>query len=317
VNTGTPYDYGDTALESVSTAAGGEDVVLTPSADGLTYAGEVDALTETVAVAVSPRSGFAQTSVNGVDVEAGESIDVSLSDGEPSEPAVVTAVPVRVTADDGTQRSYTLSISRVNPSQLAVLRDLSADGYALSPAFDPDRSGEDDPYRIDETIPASVSSLTLDWDLAWEGQRIQIDGEELDAGATRATVELTDGQNDIAVTSNSYAGDFVTYIISVDRAASAPQLDVAGVVDHRCVAGKVVLTVKVTNGEDVRVALTIRTPYGTKNVATLPAGKSATYAFTTREDAIASGVVHLEASAVVDEQERNLERTLDFAAVEC
>ena len=317
VNTGTPYDYGDTTLESVSTAAGGEDVVLTPSADGLTYAGEVDALTETVAVAVSPRSGFAQTSVNGVDVEAGESIDVNLSDGEPSEPAVVTAVPVRVTADDGTQRSYTLSISRVNPSQLAVLRDLSAGGYALSPAFDPDRSGEDDPYRIDETIPASVSSLTLDWDLAWAGQRIQIDGEELDAGATQATVELTDGRNDIAVTSNSYAGDFVTYIISVDRAASTPQLDVAGVVDHRCVAGKVVLTVKVTNGEDVRVALTIRTPYGTKTVATLPAGKSATYAFTTRMDAIASGVVHLEASAVVDGQERNLERTVDFAAVEC
>ena len=162
-----------------------------------------------------------------------------------------------------------------------------------------------------------MSSLTLDWDLAWAGQRIQIDGEELDAGATRAMVELTDGRNDIAVTSNSYAGDFVTYIISVDRAASAPQLDVAGVVDHRCVAGKVVLTVKVTNGEDVRVALTIRTPYGTKTVATLPAGKSATYAFTTRKDAIASGVVHLEASAVVDGQERNLERTVDFAAVEC
>ena len=39
-------------------------------------------------------------------------------------------------------------------------------------------------------------------------------------------MELTDGRNDIAVTSNSYAGDFVTYIISVDRAASTPQLDV-------------------------------------------------------------------------------------------
>ncbi|MGU3646450.1 carboxypeptidase regulatory-like domain-containing protein [Microbacterium sp. C23T] len=317
VNTGTPFDYGDSALESVAASTTAGDIALTASADGLTYAGEVDPLTESVSVAVSPRSGFATATVNGVEVAPGESVDVPLTDGDPNDSAIVTQVPVVITGESGSATTYALSISRVNPSQLATLRALAVEGYALSPAFDPDRSGAENAYAIGETLPASVASLTLQWELGWSGQRVQINGEELEPGATEALVELSDGANDIEVTSSSYAGDFVTYVVSVDREASAPQLDVTATVTDRCVAGKVVLTVKVTNGEDVRVAVTVETPYGTKKIPVLAAGKSASHAFTTRLAEIPSGSVGLDVTAVVDGQHRSVERSVGFEGTGC
>ncbi|KQZ85108.1 hypothetical protein ASD56_01700 [Microbacterium sp. Root166] len=58
-------------------------------------------------------------------------------------------------------------------------------------------------------------------------------------------------------------------------------IDVDVTTDSRCVAGKVVLTVKVTNGGTDAAAIEVSTPYGVKS-ATVAAGKSASYAFTTR-----------------------------------
>lgn len=67
----------------------------------------------------------------------------------------------------------------------------------------------------------------------------------------------------------------------------------------RCVAGKVVLTVQATNGEEVPVALSISTSYGTKSVAALAAGKSTASAFTTRQAAVPAGTATVEASATI------------------
>jgi arabinoxylan arabinofuranohydrolase len=63
-----------------------------------------------------------------------------------------------------------------------------------------------------------------------------------------------------------------------------------------------VLTVKVTNGDDIAVAANLVSPYGSKSITALAAGKSASQVFTTRLAATPAGVVEVTATATVDGQ---------------
>ena len=67
-------------------------------------------------------------------------------------------------------------------------------------------------------------------------------------------------------------------------------------VQTRCVAGKVVLTAVLANGGDSSADVSVSTPYGAKS-ATIAAGKTVSYAFTTRLASIDAGQVSV---AVVD-----------------
>ncbi len=62
------------------------------------------------------------------------------------------------------------------------------------------------------------------------------------------------------------------------------------VTDSRCVVGKVALTLKVTNDSGSAVTVEIETPYGARS-ATIAAGKTASYAFTTRLATMPAGSV--------------------------
>lgn len=317
VNTGTPYDYADAALASVTAATAEGEVALTASGDGLTFSGEAGAFAEEVTISASARSGFATVEINGTAAEPGESVRVPLASGSANDPEIVTTIPVVVRAEDGSERTHTVSISRVNPSQLAALRDLQVEGYALTPEFDPDRNGTDNTYRVDGELDASVASVELSWRLGWEGQRVQINGEELAAGATEATVPLHDGENRFEVTVNSFAGEFATYVVSADRAVAEPRLDVAVSIDTRCVARKAVLVVTSTNGEQVPVSVTVETDYGSKHIAVIPSGKSKSQSFTTRLAEMPPGSVAISTSAVVDGEQVQLSREVAYDSAGC
>ncbi|WP_127473168.1 family 43 glycosylhydrolase [Microbacterium sulfonylureivorans] len=96
------------------------------------------------------------------------------------------------------------------------------------------------------------------------------------------------------------APDNRTVSVTVEVVADpAPELDVTAVVGARCVAGKVVQTLSVSNADDVPVAITAVGPYGTKTFASVPAGKTSSATFTTRLQAIPTGSITLTASATV------------------
>ncbi|MCW3493425.1 LamG-like jellyroll fold domain-containing protein [Microbacterium sp. SSM24] len=86
-----------------------------------------------------------------------------------------------------------------------------------------------------------------------------------------------------------YSSTAVT--VTAEVVVAAPVLPVTVVADTRCVSGKVTLTVRVTNDGAAPVALGISTPYGSKSVAAVAAGKSASAAFTTRQSSITTGSV--------------------------
>lgn len=96
-----------------------------------------------------------------------------------------------------------------------------------------------------------------------------------------------------------------------------PQLDVTAAVTTRCVVGKVVQVVTVTNGEGVPVTITATTPFGTKAFGQVAAGKSTSASFTTRLGAIEPGTVGLTATATVGGETVTVETDVAYAGASC
>ena len=85
----------------------------------------------------------------------------------------------------------------------------------------------------------------------------------------------------------------------------------------RCVAGKVTLVVTATNDSDVPVALSLTTPFGSKQIASVAPGKSSSTAFTTRAATIADGQATVVASANVDGEDVSVTVPATYAAKAC
>ena len=94
-------------------------------------------------------------------------------------------------------------------------------------------------------------------------------------------------------------------------------LDVSVVVDHRCVGTKVMQVVTVNNGEDVPVSATVTTPYGSRPVPSLGAGKSRSQAFATRLESIPSGSVTIEAAATIDGESISVDDVVAYEEYSC
>ncbi|MCH6231175.1 family 43 glycosylhydrolase [Microbacterium sp. CFH 31415] len=105
--------------------------------------------------------------------------------------------------------------------------------------------------------------------------------------------------------------------VSLQITVVGPELDVSGVVASRCVAGKVVQVITVTNGEAFPVTLTATSPYGTKAFGSVAAGKSASASFTTRALAVPDGSVALKAVATVGGLPVTVDQQVTYPAASC
>jgi hypothetical protein len=105
--------------------------------------------------------------------------------------------------------------------------------------------------------------------------------------------------------------------VEVTVGSPAPPLAVSGAVAARCVAGKVVQAVTVSNTDDVALSVSLVSPYGTKSLGSIAAGKAVSATFSSRLAAIPAGSVTLTATAVVDGESVAVEQTLPFAAAHC
>jgi hypothetical protein len=76
-----------------------------------------------------------------------------------------------------------------------------------------------------------------------------------------------------------------------------PDLQLSTVATTRCVAGKVVLAVSVTNADTRAADVVVTTPYGDKTITALQPGKTVTQTVSTRQGAIAAASVSVEGSA--------------------
>jgi hypothetical protein len=102
---------------------------------------------------------------------------------------------------------------------------------------------------------------------------------------------------------------------TIELPATGPEVEVS--VTQRCVAGKVVLTVRVDNAADVPVALEVQSAYGSKSIAALEPGKSTTQAFSSRLATIGAGTVTVTATAPVDGEELTSETLAAYGGHSC
>jgi len=100
-------------------------------------------------------------------------------------------------------------------------------------------------------------------------------------------------------------------------AAPAPSLDVTATATARCVAGKVVQTVTVTNAEGFPVSAMVTSTYGKKTFASVAANKSASAAFTTRQTSIPAGTVDVIATATVGSDTVSVDVETGYPAASC
>lgn len=97
------------------------------------------------------------------------------------------------------------------------------------------------------------------------------------------------------------------------RESAEPSLDVTAIASSRCVAGKALLTVRVTNDDAVAVRVAIASPFGTKTITNVEPGKHAAHAFTTRQVSLSAGTVTI----TVDAQPLSVAVTAPYEARSC
>ncbi len=84
--------------------------------------------------------------------------------------------------------------------------------------------------------------------------------------------------------------------------------------ETRCMAGKVFVAVRATNDDTVPLAITLETPYGSKQVADVAPGANAYQSFASRAVAVDAGTVTVTAT---DAEGRTFSGTADYAARSC
>ncbi|TQJ30725.1 beta-L-arabinofuranosidase domain-containing protein [Microbacterium sp. SLBN-146] len=196
-------------------------------------------------------------------------------------------------------------------STASTLSALSVEGGTLAPEFDRDTTS----YVV--SVPAGSTSVSFRATPNVPSGLVKF-GDILVDDTQPRTVELEPGVEK-TLTINSIAQDHVTttaYTVVV-REEVAAALDVETTVSKRCIAGKLILTVHVTNVNDVPVRVALGSAFGDKTWAQLAPGKSAAQAFTTRQASIAAGSMTIDLSGSIGGEEVTSSHTVEYSAMSC
>lgn len=96
-----------------------------------------------------------------------------------------------------------------------------------------------------------------------------------------------------------------------------PTVDLTAVTGSRCVAGKALPTITVTNNEDVPVAVTLTSPFSTRTVAAVQPGRNVFHAFTTRQTSVPAATVVVQASAGSGAEAVSVRKEVAYEAITC
>ncbi|WP_010276632.1 cadherin-like beta sandwich domain-containing protein [Paenibacillus senegalensis] len=204
---GEPQLSSDATVHTLSIE--GAVVIPDPGGDGKVYKTVVPHLVSSVTVTAVPTNPHATVTVNGIPVER----------GQPSEPIALqvgdNTIVVRVTAQDGTVRDYTLVVKRDLPA-VTELSSLTLTGAALSPNFHPDVT------RYELRVPNRVRELGLSAATLDPLAVLRVGERDYVGTAAISSVPLRVGVNELRVKVTAQNGSERTYTIVVERRAANP-----------------------------------------------------------------------------------------------
>jgi len=151
----------------------------------------------------------AKVKVNGTTVASGSA--------SPAIPLVAgpNSIQVVVTAQDGTVKTYTITVTRA-PSTDATLAGLSLSSGALSPAFGTNTT------TYTQTVSNAVTSLTVTPVTNNAGATVKVNGSAVISGATSANIPLNLGVNTITTVVTAQDNSTTkTYTVTVTRLPSS------------------------------------------------------------------------------------------------
>ncbi|WP_206715203.1 GH92 family glycosyl hydrolase [Cellulosimicrobium arenosum] len=125
-----------------------------------------------------------------------------------------------------------------------------------------------------------------------------------EAGSYTASVVVDDG----------WTSTVVEVPVTVTEGA---ELAVDVTASTRCLAGKVYVAVRATNQEDEPLAITLVTPFGTKEFAEVAPGKNAYQSFAARTASVDAGTVTVEAVRGAGDEEVTSSIEAEYAAISC
>ncbi|WP_438449072.1 cadherin-like beta sandwich domain-containing protein [Gorillibacterium sp. sgz5001074] len=178
--------------------------------DTTTYTANVANGVHSITVTASVYDSTATITVSGEAISSGSSTTVNLSVGQNS-------IPVTVTAQNGSTKTYMLTVTRA-ASGIAELSGFTLDQGIMSPAFNPSILD----YSVN--IPNEVSSLVLSLTKAEPHERLHVTGAAYssvtDQVYTYRASNLLVGTNLIQIAVRAQDGTQKGYTLTVDRMGS-------------------------------------------------------------------------------------------------
>jgi len=195
-------------LAGLATSEGTLDPVFSPG----TFSYNLDVANQVDSITITPTASepTATITVNGTSVASGAvSPSISL-------PVGPTAIPVVVTAADGTTtQTYTVNVTRAAASN-ASLSGLVPSAGALDPAFSPNTLA----YNI--SVSHDTDRITIRPTASDPAATITVDGSVVISGSASGTISLVVGSTEIPIVVTAQDGSTTqTYMITVTRAVSA------------------------------------------------------------------------------------------------
>jgi hypothetical protein len=197
----TPKSSDSTLSNLVSSAS-----TLSPgfTSGNQTYTLVVTNSTSSITLTPTTTDAGATVKIGGISVTSGTaSGSISLNVG-------TTVISVVVTAENGTTRTYSVTVSR--PSNDATLTSLVASTGALNATFDPTV------ISYTQSVANSVSAVTVTAVVHETNATIKVNGVATSSGAASASISLAIGSNTIQVEVTAQDGTKITYTIVVTRA---------------------------------------------------------------------------------------------------
>ena len=178
----------------------------------LAYAASVES--SIGSVTITPAAGNANAAITigkrfepASTVTSGNAHTQALAFGE-------NTLDIIVTAENGSQRIYTLMLTRTPQSIDATLQSLSLSAGMLSPDFAPG----DASYTA--RVANDITAITLTPTVNEAHARVSVGGASVASGQASAPQSLDVGANDIEIVVTAESGASMTYVVSVTRLPS-------------------------------------------------------------------------------------------------
>ena len=197
---------GNNNLQSLTVSPG----TLVPAFAAATTSYTVDVASSVTSVTVTPRlqDPAATMTVNGQPTTSGQARSIPLNGA-----GSITPINILVTAPNGTQKTYLITVSRAALSANNNLSALNVTPGTLTPAFTPDQL----PYTVD--VATGVSSLTVTATLQDLNAGLIINGQGISSGQPREISPLAPPGSDTLITIlvRAPSGAEKTYTVTVKR----------------------------------------------------------------------------------------------------